>query len=177
MAFGVFVDAWLRGALTCGVGPTNAHRLVRGAEPHDCLVLTRFWLDDELSRNSESRVLGLTLRNLRRYTDIKFLVTYADPAAGHPGVIYQASNWLYVGLSSSTPLYDIGDGILRHSRSLAHAFGTHNLRYLAEHGMDVTVVPQTPKHRYLYFLDKRWRDRLAIPALPYPKQEDSDERG
>ena len=177
LAFGVFADTRLLGALTLGVGPANAYRLVRGARPPDCLALTRFWHDDELPHNSESRVLGFTVRSLRRHTNVKFLVSYADPAAGHIGIIYQASNWLYTGRSSTMPLYDIGDGRLHHSRSLAHALGTHSVRYLAGRGVDVKAVPQTPKHRYLYFVDSRWRDRLAVPALPYPKQEESDARG
>ena len=83
LAFGVFLGNRLLGALTLGVGPRNAHSLVEGARPEDCLVLTRLWLSDVLPTNSESRVLGVVLRSLRRHTKVKFLVSYADPAQGH----------------------------------------------------------------------------------------------
>ena len=125
LAFGVFFLSRLLGALTLGVGPFNAYSLVGAAGPDDCQALTRFWLSDELLPNFESRVLGIVLRALRKRTPPKFLVTYADPAQGHRGTIYQATNWDYTGLSLAMPIYDLGDGRLRHSRSLSYANGTH----------------------------------------------------
>ena len=41
------------------------------------------WLSDWLPANSESKVLGVALGELRRHTSVKFLVSYADPAEGH----------------------------------------------------------------------------------------------
>src|ERR687892_2299441 len=90
LAFGAFVVTRLLGALTLGAGPANAYSLVDGATPDDCLTLTRLWLSDELPKNSESRFLGIVIRALRKNTDLKFLVTYTDPAQGHLGTIYQA---------------------------------------------------------------------------------------
>lgn len=172
LSFGVFLDRRLLGALTLGVGPKLAHKLVKGADAGDTATLTRLWLSDALPKNAESRVLGVVLRALSRNTSLKFLITYADPAHGHLGTIYQATNWVYTGLSQAMPLFDLGDGVPRHSRSLAHAFGTHSKRYFTSHGVTVREIPQAPKHRYLYFLDPEWRSRLRVPALPFPKLED-----
>lgn len=176
LALGVLLGSRLLGALTLGVGPYNAHSLVEGAAPNDCLTLTRLWLSDELPKNSESRVLGIVLRSLRRHTGVKFLVSYADPAQGHLGTIYQASGWLYTGPSEAMPLYDLGDGKPRHSRSLSHAFGTHSVRHFATHNVGVKLVPQVAKHRYLYFLDPSWQARLRPPVWPYPKREKNGAR-
>jgi hypothetical protein len=170
LAFGVFIGSSLLGAITFGVGPTNAYSLVKDAKPDDCLTLTRLWLSDQLPRNSESRVLGIVLRNLKHHTRVKFLVSYADPAQGHLGIIYQAAGWLYTGLSQAMPLYDVGDGKLRHSRSLSHAYGTHSVQHFTRHGIAVKLAPQSAKHRYVYFLDRNWRYRLRAPQLPYPKK-------
>jgi hypothetical protein len=175
LAFGVFVSSRLLGALTLGAGPTNAYSLVEGATPDDCLALTRLWLSDELPRNSESRFLGVVLRGLKRHSRLKFLVTYADPAQGHLGTIYQATGWVYTGLSQATPLYDIGDGRHYHSRSLSHSFGSHGLSHFQRHGINVKLVPQEAKYRYVYFLDPAWRARLRVPELPYPKRKVSGE--
>ena len=120
LSFGIFVGKRLLGAITMGAGPYLAYKIVEGAKPDDCITLTRLWLADELSPNSESRVLGIVLRSLRKETGLKFVVAYSDPSAGHVGIIYQATGWVYTGMSSATPLYDIGDGTARHSRSLAH---------------------------------------------------------
>ena len=174
MTFGVFLGQRLLGAIALGVGPFNAHRLVDGAAPADCLTLSRLWLSEELPKNSESRVLGVVLRSLRKHTDLKFLLSYADPAQGHLGTIYQATGWIYTGRSQAMPLYDLGDGRVRHSRSLAHGFGTHSVRHFKDMGVPIEVIPQSPKHRYLYFLDATLRTKPKAPALPYPKREALD---
>lgn len=169
LAFGVFITNRLMGAVTLGVGPANVHRLVQRAFHHDCLTLTRFWLADELPPNSESRVLGIVLRALRDGSSTKFIVSYADPAAGHIGTIYQATGWLYTGLSEATPRYDIGDGVLRHSRTVSNHYGTRSQTYLQRHGIPLKLVPQSHKHRYIYFLAPGWRSRLQVQTLPYPQ--------
>ena len=169
-AFGAFVGARLLGALTLGAGPRNAPSLVAGAEAGDCLTLTRLWLSDDLPRNSESRVIAVVLRSLRQHTSIKFLLSYADPSQGHVGTIYQATGWLYTGLSAVMPLYDLGDGVARHSRSVGHSFGSHSVAHFQRHGVPVKLIPQAAKHRYVCFVDPDWRERLLVPVLPYPKK-------
>jgi hypothetical protein len=172
LAFGIFVANRLQGAISLGAGPANAYSLVYQAQPDDCLVLTRLWLSDDLPCNSESKVIAIVIRALKQNTHIKFMVSYADPSQGHVGTIYQATNWLYTGLSESMPLYNLGDGITRQSRSLAHGFGTHSVKYLVNSGINVTLVPQSSKHRYIYFLDPSWRTRLKPDVLPYPESPD-----
>ena len=175
LAFGVLLGRRLMGVITIGVGPVLAYHLVEGAEPNNCAALTRLWLSDELPRNSESRVLGIVLRSLRRYTNLKFVVTYADPEVGHIGTIYQATGWLYTGFSEAMPLVDLGDGKARHSRSVGQVFGTHSVQYLTRQGLSVRRIPQAAKHRYIYFLDPEWRSRLQVPVLRYPRREVQDE--
>ncbi len=174
LCFGAFMRDKLYGALSLGVGPKNAHRLVEGVNRTDCLTLTRLWLDDILPRNSESRVIGQVIRALKQHTKMKFLISYADPAEGHMGIIYQATNWLYTGISDPQPKLDLGDGVPRHLRSVGSAFGTHSGKYFREHGLDVKFIPQSGKHRYLFFVDPSWRNRLRVPVLPYPKKGDRE---
>jgi hypothetical protein len=169
--FGVFLDSSLLGVMTLGAGPFLVHQLVDAAQPDDCVVLTRLWLSDQLPRNSESRVLGIVLRALRRDTQLKFVVAYSDPAAGHQGTIYQATNWIYTGLSTAVASYDLGDGVPRHSRTVGQVFGSHSVKHLKASGIMARPVPQEAKHRYLCFLDSAWRARLKVPVVPYPKRE------
>ncbi len=175
LAFGVFLDGRLLGAITFGAGPYNAYKLVKEAVRDDCLTLTRLWLSDELPANSESRVIGVSLRAIRKNTGVKFLISYADPSQGHLGTIYQATGWIYTGLSGAMPMFDLGDGRLRHSRSLSHAMGTHSTKYLREHGLELKVLPQAKKHRYIYFLDNSYRNKLTVSTLPYPKKENHED--
>ena len=82
LCFGTFSGERLLGAVTLGAGPYQAYHLVDGAARADCLVLTRMWLSDELPSNSESRVIGIVTRLIKRHTDVKFLISYADPGSG-----------------------------------------------------------------------------------------------
>jgi len=171
LCFGVLLHGKLLGALALGAGSFSAHSLVAGAKRDDCISLTRLWLSDELPHNAESRVIGIVLRSLRRSTTLKFVVAYSDPTAGHIGYVYQASNWLYTGLSSAAPMYNFGDGIVRHSRSVGQIYGSHSIRRFALSGVNVELVMPPAKHRYVIFLDPDWRSRLAVLVLPYPKKE------
>lgn len=169
LTFGVFTGNELAGTVVLGAGPANAHSLVSGATADDGLCLTRLWLSDGLPRNSESHVIAVVLRALRKHTEIKFVISYADPSQGHLGTIYQAGGWAYIGRSQPMPLFDIGDGVARQSRSLAHGIGSHSVKYLVGKGVNVKLVEQSAKHRYVYFVRPTWRSRLKPPVLPYPK--------
>ena len=169
LALGVMSGEHLVGVMTLGVGAKNGHKMVEGAKSGDALTLTRLWIAEEMPKNTGSKILGMATRSLRRHTDVKFVITYADPGHDHRGVIYQAGNWTYIGTSEPSPLYDLGDGVPRHSRTVGHTLGTRSLRVLESKGINVQLVPQHPKHRYVYFLDRRWRSRLLIPEMPYPK--------
>ena len=153
-----------------GAGPANGYRLLSRASREEVLCLTRFWLDDRLGRNSESRTLGMIIRSLRKnLPGIKAILAYSDPAAGHTGVIYRAANFVFLGESSATPLYRLPDGKSHHSRSLGQVFGSHSVPYLRGQGLAVEVIHQIPKLTYVYLLDKAWSNRLTRPARPYPK--------
>ena len=177
LAFGALVNGKLLGAITFGAGPQNAYALVSGSSPNHCLALTRLWLSDELPPNSESRVMSICLRALKKHSRVKFLVTYADPSQGHLGTIYQSTSWLYTGLSEAMPKFDLGDGKIRHSRSLSHSFGSHSIKHFENCGAKVKVIPQPRKHRYIYFLDKSLRSNLTVKELPYPKKGEGMVRG
>jgi len=171
LALGAFLADRLIGAVTFGVGPMSGHRLLRDARPQDGITLTRFVLLPERPANSASRILGIVLRMLRRQTDKKFVLTYADPEHGHHGGIYQACNFICVGPSEPQPALDLGDGVPRHSRSVASAFGTHSREHFVRHGLAVRAVPVAPKHTYVWVVPE-WRDRLLLAPQPYPKRGD-----
>lgn len=174
LSLGVFAGERLAGVVALNAGPVGGPRLVDGAGTRDCLSLARLWLADDLPRNSESRVLALVVRTLRRHTAVKFVVSYADPAVApgglpHIGYVYQAAGWVYTGLSEPQPLFDLGDGRPMHTRSVASVWGTHSKPFLEQQGLRIREFPTVGKHRYVCFVDPSWRDRLRVPVLPYPK--------
>lgn len=168
--FGVYLDGSLVGAVVFTTGSRYGHRVLGGGKPDDVVTLARLWLSDGLPSNSESRVLGIVLRHLRRETSWKLVLSYADPAAGHVGTIYQASGWRYLGLSEPTSYVRLADGALHHPRTVSNRYGSNGIRHLQATGISARRELMAAKHRYAYLLDPAWTWRVHIAALPYPQK-------
>ncbi len=83
----------------------------------DAIELRRLCCVDDTPKNAESFLIGYALRWLRKNTDIKVCVSYADANQGHQGIIYQASNFKYVGMSSPGLVIEL-DGRTYHDRAI-----------------------------------------------------------
>ncbi len=160
LAFGVFLDNRLVGAVILTPGGRNAYRVLSGARPADVVTLARLWLADEIPRNAESRVLGIILRDLRRDGRYKAVVSYADPGAGHAGIVYRASGWTYLGLTADERYVVLADGRTHNSRSVSSKYGSNDIAHLRRTGIPAKRVVVPGKHRFLYVLDPAWRWRV-----------------
>lgn len=97
------------------------------------------------------------------------LISFADSNQGHHGYIYQATNWIYTGMSEPRKLYyDSINKNYIHPRHIYERFPDG----LPEH---IKIEKETGgKHRYLYFngtkkQKKKMRKHLKYEILPYPK--------
>ena len=144
-------------------------------ERNNIYELTRLYVDDGLEKNLESYLVGNTLKLLDR----EIIVSYSDLDMNHVGIIYQATNFLYTGLSSSGHKdYELREGNLRlHNKTLFDKFGNAgNIKQAIENGVPITIKERSRKHRYVYFNCKGKRkkeimEKLKYPILPYPKQD------
>lgn len=66
----------------------------------DLIELKRLCCIDETPKNTESYFIGYTLRWLRKNTDIKRVISYADTTYSHEGTIYKATNFKYIGMTN-----------------------------------------------------------------------------
>ena len=96
-AFGAYRGAELIGVVTYGTPASSPLRGgVCGPEWSDKVIeLNRLCCEN--SRNVASTLVGRSLRLLPRPSVV---VSYADTAQGHVGYIYQATNFIYTGLSA-----------------------------------------------------------------------------
>tara|TARA_Y100001938_G_scaffold133542_1_gene193036 strand:- start:357 stop:1010 length:654 start_codon:yes stop_codon:yes gene_type:complete len=161
-AFGLF-NSDLVGILTIGKPASNFLCIGVCGESNSKYVyeLNRLCVNDELEKNVLSYFVSQSLKMLN---DL-ILVSYADTSMNHNGYIYQATNWIYTGLSAKAIDKKI-KGSNKHAR--------HNNIY--EKGGDYELVERSRKHRYLYFIGnkktvKKWKKELNYKIQDYPKGE------
>ncbi|MBU6418253.1 MAG: DNA methyltransferase [Proteobacteria bacterium] len=169
--FGIYAGQELKGAAVFTAGPRHGYRVLVGGRPQHVAVLARLWLADDLPKNSESRVLGILLRHAKREKLWKLILSYADPAAGHSGIIYRATGWLYLGRGQPSRYLALADGQVVHPRTAYDRFGSNNAAHLSRTGIIARHVSQRGKHRYAYILDPSWRWRLREAVQPYPGKD------
>jgi hypothetical protein len=127
--------------------------------PNDVCELVRVALTRH--QVSVSRIVAISLRMLSAsFPGVRLVVSYADPANGHHGGVYQAGNWIFDGTQSGQTEY-IWRGRQHHGRSVISGRGTIK-------GLPKVKVPG--KHRYLMPLDPEIKARILPLAKPYPKR-------
>jgi hypothetical protein len=139
------------------------------------LELTRLWIKDNTPKNTESYVISLSFDWLRKNDkNIKVLVSYADPSAGHLGKIYQATNWLFqITTCNEDVLYSMDEcKTWMHPRTVVANYGSRDPDKLPK---PYYIKNNPPKYRYIYILtDKREKKKIVSSlnheTLPYPKQ-------
>lgn len=116
-----------------------------------------------------SRIVTMAIKKLKTLNDgLRLIVSFADPAQGHNGAIYQAMNWVYTGESEPSWQW-FHNGEWKHNREITSgAFGRGGAIE------NYTMLPKRQtlgKHRYLYPLGRAMRKQIAPLAKPYPKRE------
>lgn len=169
VAFGLFSGEECVGVVVYGT-PSSAPLRAGLAGPNhanNVAELTRLWVSDSVPKNGESYLIGNTIKRCGK----EYCVSYADTSQGHLGVVYQATNWLYTGLSAKRTNWTVR-GVGKHCQTLADRFTSAEIR--ARYGADFSLQPRPRKHRYVYLNAGRKRRKelladLRYPVLPYPK--------
>ncbi len=136
-------------------------------ESKNVIELTRLWTEDTTPKNTESYLIGNTIKLINK----EIIVSYAEIAQGHIGTVYQATNWIYTGLSAKRTDWKI-EGLNKHSQTLADKYTSEELKN--KYGEKFKIIDRPRKHRYIYFnTSKRRRkellNKLKYKVLPYPK--------
>lgn len=185
-------DGTVVGFLTFGlpVSMTVRRGVCGPDEAAHVVELTRLWVDDAVPKNGESYFIGRALALLRTHLpDLDIVVSYADTAAGHRGVVYQATNFLYTGHSAlirdPVPVGFDGHRLSAGKTTVLRAWyrahvgdpaGKTTFDFMeAKYGAGcVGWRVRSRKERYVMFNGNRRRNRelrrkLRWKVLPYPK--------
>jgi hypothetical protein len=134
--------------------------------------LTRIALADHSF--TVSQVLSIAIKKLKGLCPgLRLIVSYADKDQDHAGIIYQATNWIYTGITASgRGISYIIDGRKVHNRTLHGEFGsTLNLNTIRSRYPHAEDFISLGKHKYLMPLDKKMRKQILPLSKPYPKSE------
>ena len=168
-SYGLFKDDVMVGVVCYGSPPTKTLcKGICGVEYKDkVLELNRLCLKNNL-KNESSYLVSQSLKLLPKP---KVIVSYADTSQNHVGYIYQATNFLYTGLSDKRTEWRMKGSDL-HSKTVCEKYTLqerkdNNIFYLTD---------RPRKHRYVYMIGnkkfvKQAKKDLRYPTSDYPKEQ------
>lgn len=162
---GVWEDSLFIGVIVFGTGASSNLGTPYNLLWSECCELVRVALTNHLT--PVSQIVSIALKLLKRQNPkIRLCVSFADPFHNHLGVIYQAGNWIFTGVTGKGEIYRLANGRLAHPRRFT---GTG---WNAPKPIPVGAIKlQTPgKYRYLYPLDEAMRKQIEPLRKPYPKK-------
>jgi hypothetical protein len=118
-AFGLYIDGVLNGVCTFGMPPSsNLAESICGEDyKENVLELNRLVVNDGIPKNALSFFVANAIKKL---PNNKIIVSFADANMSHNGYIYQATNFIYTGVSSNTTKLIDKFGDEFHFRNIGH---------------------------------------------------------
>ena len=169
-AFGLFDEDKLIGVITYGIPPSPA--LCRGVcgDEHKKQVM-------ELNRlcllnNEKNEASFLIANSMKLLPKPLIVVSYADTSQTHTGYVYQATNFLYTGLSAKRKEWTVQGLEHKHSKTLSDGMTLEAIK--EKYGDKFYYRQRSRKHRYIYFLGNKrerkiLRNKLRYKITDYPK--------
>lgn len=185
--FGIFYRGKLLGAMSYG-SPTNKRLmlpLVKDTKWSEMIELNRMALADVLPRFAESRAVAYSLKWLKKNTDIKWVISFADGTQCGHGTIYQASNFKLTKINENKAMYLLPNGEAVHNLSFSPALKGKYPNHMKANGITGKREYLEKFHkgykklkgymyRYIYFIDKKAEQNFTGEYIPFSKIKELD---
>lgn len=156
---GAWEDDRFVGVVIFGMGASAVVHRQFGLDRFQVCELVRVALREHAT--PVSRIIAIALKFLRKENPgLRVCVSFADPAQGHHGGIYQAGGWIYTGKSAETVEYFF-NGDWRHVTDVYKRLTSQQIKQLRSR-------KKPGKYRYVMPFDDEIRKTLK--PLPYPKR-------
>lgn len=176
IAFGLIKDDNIVGVIV--FGKPSSYTLCEGIagkeESKNVIEFNRLWVCDSMPKNTESWFVSRVIKKV----NYEIIVSFADSEKGHIGYIYQATNWLYCGISKKQKYFRVknftenngGTEYRRRERmpkqKIINLYGEE---FVEEYFSSL-------KYRYVYINANKYRKmeilkKIKYEFLPYPKKE------
>jgi hypothetical protein len=175
-AYGLFDNDELIGVCTYGTPASSPMRKGLLGDEYASIVIELNRLCLKYNRKNEaSYLVGNSIKLLPKP---KAIVSFSDISQNHLGIVYQATNFIYCGLSAKRTDWQIKGKEHLHGITIADEFRGVENRAKAireKYGDDFSLVPRARKHRYVYFHGNRYDKKemllnLKYKTLSYPKE-------
>lgn len=153
--YAAFYNNEIVGVVTYGMGcgKNQFTAIIPSIKNGEYLELTRLWCSDLAINNIESYLISHSLKMLPQR--VKLVISFSDEAQGHCGIVYQASNFYYLGKNNGGKMLMTRNGIPKHPRLLGIYRKRHpelknisNSELLELLGLSITESGN--KYRYVY---------------------------
>lgn len=160
-------DEWC-GCIVYGGGANNNLAKSFDKNNGEVLELERVALNGKQGYTSQA--VAMSLKQLHRDNPIvQIVVSYSDHRQKHLGTIYQATNWIYLGLSLTSDMQYYYKGKWTHQRTIDSLSNKEELKKTLPHREN------SNKFKYVYCFNKKERKKFLKLAQPYPKDSDLTE--
>ena len=171
-------NVWNDDGQWCGVVIYGSGANVNIASPYDkwqgqVVELVRVALNGKQGPGKTSEAVSGSLKMLHREAPwIDMVVSYADLDQDHFGTLYQATNWIYTGLTNANKRGAfIVNGKKMHQKTIYGRGWKESVLWLRENvDPEASEFITKGKHKYLYPMTKQMRKRLQKLSVPYPKK-------
>ena len=148
------------GVICYGLGACTNLGKKYGTVSGQFLELTRMALNGK--QESTSKAMAISIKLLKKHKPlVKILISYADKGQKHLGIIYQATNWMFVDESKSSGFEVFYKGKWVHDR------GPNTLP--KKQREELEYRKKSGKYKYIYPLTKELKERCLGLKKPYPK--------
>ncbi len=171
-AFGLFFNEILCGIVSYGTPPSAPLKKGIAGDDYkaDVLELNRLCLLNNL-KNEASILIGASLKLLPKN---KIIVSFADISQKHKGIVYQATNFIYCGLSAKRTDWKVKGKEHLHGQTIADEFRGVKNRAQAmrdKYGDDFYLSPRPRKHRYIFITGSKTYKKKVKSCLKYTVSE------
>lgn len=171
---GVFYRGKLEGAMQFGpsIDKRRVSMLVEGTGWDQFIELNRMAFSDNLPKNSESRAIAIAMTLLKKHAPkIKWVISFADGTQCGDGTIYRASGFILTQIKPNQQMLSWNGKVIAKKTLDNENYPKINGKYYSRHLIDTGQATALPgfQLRYVFFLDRAWRERLNAAEIPFSK--------
>lgn len=171
---GVFYRGKLEGAMQFGpsIDKRRVSMLVNETGWDEFIELNRMAFSDQLPKNSESRAIAIAMKILKKHAPkLKWVISFADATQCGDGTIYRASGFILTQIKSNQQMLLWNGKVIAKKTLDNENYPKINGKYFSRHLLETgEAVPLAGYQlRYVYFLDKSWRNKLTVSEIPFSR--------